>query len=127
LNLNTADSLALINIKGIGAKTAHVILNLRNKLGGFTSIDQVLTSESIYYKVKDAIKERCSVDGPVNGLNIIALDVHAISSHPYISEKQAVYLKNNVHVLIKGKYPEGHEVYFDNMDWHKVLPYFIFD
>src|SRR4051812_27747773 len=41
IELNTADTSDLIKLSGIGSKLATRIINFRDKLGGFVSIDQV--------------------------------------------------------------------------------------
>ena len=48
LDLNTADSIALISLRGIGPYYAHKILEYRRKLGGvFTSKEQLLEIEGL--------------------------------------------------------------------------------
>jgi hypothetical protein len=42
ININKADSITLIRLKGIGPVLAHRILQKRKKLNGFTSISQLL-------------------------------------------------------------------------------------
>lgn len=41
VDLNTADSLTLIKVPGIGASFAHRIISLRNRLGGFYTVEQL--------------------------------------------------------------------------------------
>lgn len=53
INLNTADSLTLISLPGIGKGLSHRILERRRQLGNFTNMEQVLE----VYKFKAETKE----------------------------------------------------------------------
>lgn len=95
LEINSADSVSFILLKGIGAKTAHRILQYRTKLGGFYSTDQLL---EIKYTDSSVLKGLLPVLS-VNRKNIILLDViHLteveIAQHPYVTFKQAKYMKS---------------------------------
>ncbi len=47
INLNQADVNALTNLPGIGKKTAEKIVELRNQVGKFNSVDQLLMVKGI--------------------------------------------------------------------------------
>lgn len=47
INANTADIELFIKLPGIGIKTAEKIIELRNKRGGFRSIDELLDVKGI--------------------------------------------------------------------------------
>ena len=49
VDINTADTTAFISLPGIGSKLAARIVNFRDKLGGFYSIDQV--GETLAYLI----------------------------------------------------------------------------
>lgn len=53
INLNTADSLTLISLPGIGKGLSHRILERRRQLGKFTNMEQVLD----VYKFRQETKE----------------------------------------------------------------------
>lgn len=53
INLNTADSLTLISLPGIGKGLSHRILKRRRELGCFANMEQVLE----VYKFKQETKE----------------------------------------------------------------------
>lgn len=53
INLNTADSLTLISLPGIGKGLSHRILKRRRELGRFNNMEQVLE----VYKFKQETKE----------------------------------------------------------------------
>ena len=53
INLNTADSLMLISLPGIGKGLSHRILERRRELGKFTSMEQVFE----VYKFKEETRQ----------------------------------------------------------------------
>ncbi len=59
ISLNDADKEKLIELPGIGEKTALKIIEYRNKYGGFKSIDEIKNISGIgdkkYAKIKDLI------------------------------------------------------------------------
>ena len=60
VNINTADTSAFIALPGIGNKLALRIVNFRDKLGGFYSIDQIGETyglpDSVFRKIKPILK-----------------------------------------------------------------------
>ncbi len=47
ININTADIKLLMKLPGIGIKTAEKIVQLRNKRGGFTTVDELIDVKGI--------------------------------------------------------------------------------
>lgn len=93
-DLNTIDSLTLIRIPGIAARTASVILKNRQRYGGFYNpwqLQEFLTWDA----AKDYMEEWCTVwfTADANRLRPIHVNVATVSElqrHPYISHEQAV-------------------------------------
>lgn len=85
LDINSADSLKLMNIKGIGPKTANQIINYRKKLGGFNNVNQLkevyLVSDSLFKKVENQFQV---ISGVVK-LIINTDNPKLLISHPYIN------------------------------------------
>src|SRR5438477_381668 len=85
IDLNTADTSALIALPGIGSKLASRIISFREKLGGFYSVDQVSEiyglPDSTFKKVKVFLKIR---DAAVRKFNINIASKDELKSHPYI-------------------------------------------
>jgi len=84
VDINVADTLALIALPGIGNKLAHRIINFREKLGGFYSVEQVREtyglSDSTFQKIRSLLKvsgEYCKK------ININTADYKTLSQHPY--------------------------------------------
>ena len=93
-DLNTIDSLTLIRIPGIAARTASVILKNRLRYGGFYNprqLQEFLTWDA----ARDYMDEWCTVwfTTDANRLRLIHVNEATVSElqrHPYISHEQAV-------------------------------------
>jgi competence ComEA-like helix-hairpin-helix protein len=85
VDINTADTSAFISLPGIGSKLAGRIVNFRNKLGGFYSIEQVAETfglpDSTFQKIKPYLR---LVDSTVTKFNINIASTDELKSHPYI-------------------------------------------
>ena len=90
LELNGADSTALVSLRGIGPWYARKILDYRDRLGGFVAPEQLLEIEGI-----DAERFAGFADGiTVDASRICRLDLwHAsdtvLARHPYLGPKGA--------------------------------------
>ena len=85
VDINSADTTALIALPGIGSKLAMRIIAFRDKLGGFYSITQIGETfglaDSIFQKIKQYLKlENTSV----RKININKASVDELKVHPYI-------------------------------------------
>lgn len=93
-DLNAIDSLTLIRIPGIAARTASVILKQRQRYGGFYDANQLrdfLTWEA----AQDYLDEWCSQWFTANAERIVRLPINTatisqLQHHPYLSHQQAV-------------------------------------
>ncbi len=100
VDINTADTTAFINLPGIGSKLASRIINFREKLGGFHSIEQVSETyglpDSTFQKIRAYFKLGNS---PVRKININAAALDEMKDHPYIRFKlaQAILAYRNEH------------------------------
>ncbi len=85
VDLNIADTSALIALPGIGSKLAARIINFRDKLGGFYSINQVKETfglpDSTFQKIKQYLKLE---NGSLKKININTATVDEMKTHPYI-------------------------------------------
>ena len=127
VELNSADSLSLIGLNGIGAVYAKRILKYRELLGGFVSVTQLKEvygfSEEMYQKVSPQV----SVDaGKIQKLNLNKDDFKKINKHPYLSyeltksifdwRKKTSINSTNLKDLLN-----------DLALYQKLLPYLVFD
>lgn len=83
--LNSADSIALVALPGIGPVIARRILKYRNLLGGFVSTEQLREvfgiSEELFGKLQPLTQVRS--DG-IKKININTNDFKTLSRHPYL-------------------------------------------
>lgn len=61
ININTADLAEICRLPGIGEKTAQKIIDLRNRLGKFSSVNQLLIVKGIGDKKLQQIKPYISL------------------------------------------------------------------
>lgn len=85
IEINTADTSDFISLPGIGSKLAWRIVNFRDKLGGFYSINQIAETyglpDSTFQKIKSYLK---LTDPNVKKININTASVDELKTHPYI-------------------------------------------
>ncbi len=123
LELNSADSLALIELKGIGPGYAKRILKYRNLLGGFTSIQQVKEIYGMTDDLYQLIASQCTINSSsIKKININTVDFKVLNKHPYIDyelTKRIFTLKKN------GKITEENiaEAIEDDQLTAKIKPY----
>lgn len=85
VEINTADSAALVGLYGIGAVFADRILKYRGLLGGFYSTDQLLEVYGMDSVRFNQIKERIRVDtGLVRKIHINKDEFKSLLRHPYL-------------------------------------------
>ena len=84
LDLNSADSQALLSLKGIGPYYAGKILDYRNRLGNFSNLDQLLEIEGFDKERLDGFKENVKILEPRQGINIWTAGKEELERHPYI-------------------------------------------
>lgn len=85
VDINTADTTALIALPGIGSKLSVRIINFRDKLGGFYSINQVgetfALPDSTFQKIKQYLKLETT---SLRKININTATIDELKAHPYI-------------------------------------------
>ncbi len=85
IDINSADTSAFIALPGIGSKLAARIVNFREKLGGFYSVDQVGETfglpDSTFQKIKSFLHLK---NTSVRKININTATVDELKAHPYI-------------------------------------------
>lgn len=126
LELNGADSLALIDLKGVGPGYTKRILKYRSILGGFASIEQIKEVYGMTDELYELIKSQCSVNATLlKKININTVDFKVLNKHPYVSyelTKQIFNSRKNgpiSEITIK-------DVIQDDELTNKLLPYLEF-
>jgi DNA uptake protein ComE-like DNA-binding protein len=90
VELNSADTSLLMQVKGIGVFYAKGIIRLRNELGGFVKVDQVREVYGMKEENFEAIREFLVINSQlIRKININTASVDRLKSHPYLSFYQA--------------------------------------
>jgi competence ComEA-like helix-hairpin-helix protein len=85
IDINAADTTAFIVLPGIGSKLAARIVNFRDKLGGFYSIEQVRETFGLPDSTFQKIKQYLKLENPSpKKININTATVDGLKAHPYI-------------------------------------------
>ena len=90
LELNAADSAALVSLRGIGPWYARKILDYRERLGGFVAKEQLLEIDGIDAERFAGFSEDIVVDaGRVRQLDLWHASDSVLARHPYLCAKGA--------------------------------------
>ncbi|RZJ32881.1 MAG: hypothetical protein EOO51_15405 [Flavobacterium sp.] len=115
LSVNEADSTAWESLPGIGAKLAGRIVRYRERLGGFSSVDQVGEvwglPDSSFRKIRTQLQLNSS-GGDIRKLNLNIATKDELKNHPYIRW-------NLANVLVE--YRQRHGAFRSLDDLKKVL------
>lgn len=84
IELNTADSLALLTLDGIGPSFAGRIIKYRKLLGGFVKKEQLLEVYGFNQEKYDLIKAYVTVNGNVTKINLNTCTFKELNKHPYV-------------------------------------------
>lgn len=101
VEMNTADSAALVSLKGIGPVFASRIIRYRNRLGGFHNIEQlreVYGMDSLFF---DQVRSQVIIDSlRYTRLDINREEAAGLMKHPYISKALA-------HLMVAYRHQHG--------------------
>lgn len=90
IELNRATKEQLMSLKGIGGYYADLILDYREKLGGFHSAEQLLEIKRFDKERYEGIKNLIEVDASViRPINVNLANVSKLKNHPYINYNAA--------------------------------------
>lgn len=85
VDLNTADSVTLLTLYGIGPSFAKRIIKYRNLLGGFYSKNQLLEVYGFDQDRLDKIESNCDVSlNEIKKININTVRTDELKKHPYM-------------------------------------------
>jgi len=95
IELNQADSLELISIKGIGPFYAKQIINYRSELGGFYSYNQFYEIWGLEKLDVEKFKLQTLIDTLyISKINVNTIELEQLKIHPYLNYKQAKMIVN---------------------------------
>lgn len=85
IDINLADTTAFISLPGIGSKLANRIIQFREKLGGFYSVNQIAEVYALPDSTFQKIKTRFIItDNVIDKFNINTSSKDEMKNHPYI-------------------------------------------
>ncbi len=89
VEINSADSVQLLQVQGIGPAFANRILKYRKQLGGFSNIIQLLEVYGFDAEKLENVKAQFVVDAAlIQKLNINKDEFKILLNHPYLDYKQ---------------------------------------
>lgn len=84
VSINLSDTSDWIALPGIGSKLSQRIVNFREKLGGFYSVEQVGETFGLPDSVFQKIKPWLQVSGDIKKIYINSATIEELKAHPYI-------------------------------------------
>lgn len=125
ISINTADTNALKRVPGLGSYFAKRIVELRQRYGGFISLDQLLDIKGF----PEASLEYLTIpDGDITRININTASFRQLQIHPYIGYSRAKTitdyrrLKGNITSLLQLSLMPG----FSDKERERLEPYIEF-
>lgn len=93
-DINTADTVQLKQIRGIGSKLAARILKFRNKLGGFGNMQQLQEVYGLSPEVVDSLRKYTFVSDAfvASKININTATLDELRQHPYLGFQLARHI-----------------------------------
>ena len=129
IEINTTDSASLEKLPMIGGFLAQRIIDYREALGGYHSLDQLLEIKYLKESTWESLRNKWKCNGKVHPLHLNTMNIESLAMHPYLDYSQA---KRIVHYRTQhGKYPtiesiRNSKAIPDSM-WHRILPYLAVD
>ena len=103
VEINSADSLHLRKIRGIGAVFARRILVYRELLGGFYSVGQLREVYGVTDELYNKILPHITIDSlAIKTINLNIISYEMLKEHPYISDYEAksiIYYRSKVKMI----------------------------
>ena len=132
VELNSADTTRLKQLRGIGSGYAKMIVSYREKLGGFYKAEQLLEvykfSDETYKKIKNQLQVDTML---IRKIKVNTATVKELKSHPYISYYQALSIVENRELQVEMRYNSLYDMVVDEdlkeEDILRVAPYFSFE
>lgn len=95
VEINTADSVTLVKLYGIGPRMASKIITYRSEVGGFFTVNQLAEIWGFDPLLIDELKGKITADATqVRYLHINQVSYEELKKHPYLRFKQAAAIVN---------------------------------
>jgi len=95
IELNTADSSLLTQLRGIGPVLASRTIKYRNRIGGFTDVAQLGEVYGITPELLEQLTPQLTVDRSlIRKISVNSATLRELTNHPYLSEQQVKGILN---------------------------------
>jgi competence protein ComEA len=127
VELNSADSVALAGLPGIGPSFARRIMKYRDLLGGYHNTEQLKEvygfTEELFVKVSPFVKADAAL---LRKINLMTADFKTVNKHPYLTYEhtKAIFDRRR---MTRINATNLREILNDDTAYAKVLPYLTFD
>jgi len=126
VELNSADSIALISVSGIGPFYAKQIIKYRNDLGGFISLKQFADIWGLEKIDLERVSSQITIDtSNLIKINLNTSSIEGLWNHPYLNYKQSKSIVN--YRMQHGDYNLIEDiqdiVLIDSILFRKIAPY----
>lgn len=126
IELNKADKEQLVSIKGIGNKTADRIIKFRNKLGGYSTLNQLNEVYGLDSIVKNNKANYFTIEKEeLSKININTVTFKELLSHPYCDYNSTKKIIN--YREMHGDFNSVEEILENNLikaeQYRKIVPY----
>ena len=128
VDLNSADSAALVNVSGIGPTFASRIVKFRNRLGGFVSKEQLKEVYGVTPEHFETIAPGVTVDpNGAKKININTATLDELKSHVYFKYNvaKAIVAYREQHGAFNSKEDLKQVALVDDAFYHKIEPYIV--
>lgn len=129
VELNSSDSLQLIQLNGLGPWTAHRILKYRERLGGFVHVAQLNEIKGVDSDLLIAIGHQLTADTTlIRKLEVNKAEFRQLLSHPYLDMERTKRIVN--HRERRGRFASWDEFFQivqpDSLSAQHLRPYVAF-
>lgn len=95
IDINTADALQLTQLRGIGPSYSERIIVYRDKLGGFTTVNQLYEVYGLKAETIEQIRNQIIINPTaINCININTADFTTLIKHPYLDKPEVQAILN---------------------------------
>ena len=127
IDINQASVEDWQSLRGIGPAYSKRIVNFRNKLGGFYSVEQVGETYGLPDTVFQMIKPYLKASPILKPIDLNNADINTLTQHPYITYNQAkalyYYVQQHAPVMDPEQLRNAMLEIFTKEKWEKLEPY----
>ena len=127
VDVNAADTALLRRVPGVGKKISEAIVEYRERLGGFYSVEQLRELKIVSPELLEWFEVSSSPN--IQRLNINKASFQALNSHPYISYEQTKALLQYIRLYGKVKDEQAlvETGIFTKEEVERLKPYLAFE